>query len=821
MQEFKTKLKDMQKKSQNNETMTQEYFDEIMGLSVAANDWDEVLNILEIMKANNVSQQLSTYRACLNQCYRVSNIDSAISILDAMDQANVRPEGKDIGTVISILCKLGNWRRSLNIVKQYTEKQEQFLQDDNTTVTIIDQDSNQTEIELNASKYVIPVERYNAIIFNMGRSKNWKEAIQLLSLMENNPRDLHPEPQLYTYNLVLEACSQASQPEQAMQILQSIASTKKDMSPNTHSYNLVISACLKKQQWRRAIQILEMMNESDPPVPQTTVTYNSVISCCAKAGEVHHAMSLLKMMRLRKVKPDTVTYNALMSACASSYKTCDNALKLLDELHREPGVDPDVVTYTIAMRACAKGGKTQRGLAMFQMMKDRNLDLDVHAYTSAMDVCAKAGMWRQSLDLLDEMREKGIFPNGFTYSVAIAACGKGGQWERALELLYQMREKGIHINTITYNAAISALASASTKNMRQILKEERSKEYLSRVMEDGEGFSSTTSYPSTSFGKSENSQLWRKALNLIDQMKETGVQPDAISYSSAIKTCGAAGRWKEALEIISIMKKGGPLTRPNRISYTNAITACGRCGEYEHALSLFDDMKNSGVQPDRVSYNALISALKAANQEEKIFQLWNEMCGTSYVGEDGDSKKDTVIATATPDARKIAPDIITVTDVIDALERSPNFRSKSDIVFAEAVKRNLLFKTDTYSLDTVWEVDLSGMSFPVAHTAVRYALKRAHASFLDDGVLEDLTFITGTGSTFSSASTADDRGVKKDTLTEGYAPVALREFIRESLRNEFEPSIETTIPSYAPGTIITDKETFKKWIEGKPSPSIS
>jgi len=803
--QFQQKVKEMRRKFDKKEILKQEYCDEIMGMCVATNNWDEVLNILDIMKANQLEQQQSTYRMCLDQCHLVANVDSAVSILGAMEQANIRPEGQDLGMVVATLCKRGNWRRAMHLVKQSAEKNGKYLSEKN---------ENQAQSTTERNKFIIPIIDYNAILSLMAKTKHWKEALQFLSLMEkNSPDNLHPKPYLSTYNIILEACNYASQPDQSMQILHTMLSPRINVVPDTHSYNLAIAACLKKQQWRRAIKILTMMSEADPPVPQTTVTYNSVISCCAKAGEVQRAMSLLKIMRSRNVKPDTVTYNAVMSACAKSYKTWKDALTLLDELNREPGVNPDIVTYTIAIRACSKGGKTQRGLAMFQMMKDRNLKLDVYVYTGIIDLCAKAGLWKQSLDLLDEMRSKGISPNGFTYSVAISACGKGGQWERSLELLYQMKERGIHVNTITYNAAIGALANASSKNMRQALKEERSKKYLDRVLENGDstfmgnGLSTIQSYGQF---QSDENQLWRKALNLIDQMKENGVKPDAITYSSAIKVCGAAGQWEEALKLINIMQKGGPKTRPNRISYTNAITACGISGEHEHALRLFNDMKNDGVQPDRVSYNALISALKIGNQAEQVYNVWNEMCGRTNTSD----RSDDVIATAAPDVRKIAPDIITVTDVLSTLERSSGWREKSDIVFEEAVNRKILFKPTLYSLDTVWEVDLSGLSFPVAHAAIRFALKRATQMYSEKGELDDLTFITGVGSGQNHRiqnKYNDEDGMVPNN--EGRAPIALREFIRDSLNNEFEPKMLAVVPKYALGTVVIGKDFLQKWMD--------
>lgn len=48
------------------------------------------------------------------------------------------------------------------------------------------------------------------------------------------------------------------------------------------------------------------------------------------------------------------------------------------------------------------------------------------------------------------------------------------------------------------------------------------------------------------------------------------------------------------------------------------LAACGRSGEYEEALKLFADMKKEGLQPDRVAYNAVFSALRIANKPREV-----------------------------------------------------------------------------------------------------------------------------------------------------------------------------------------------------------
>jgi pentatricopeptide repeat protein len=104
-----------------------------------------------------------------------------------------------------------------------------------------------------------------------------------------------------------------------------------------------------------------------------------------------------------------------------------------------------------------------------------------------------------------------------------------------------MREKGMKANLITYNNAITALSKASRQRARY------------SELSDKEG-------------------LWTRVMLLIQQMKDDGIEPDGFSLSSAISCCGAEGRWQEALELIKVMKMGGPRTRPNKISYTAAIS---------------------------------------------------------------------------------------------------------------------------------------------------------------------------------------------------------------------------------------------------------
>ena len=99
-----------------------------------------------------------------------------------------------------------------------------------------------------------------------------------------------------------------------------------------------------------------------------------------------------------------------------------------------------------------------------------------------------------------------------------------------------------------------------------------------------------------------------------------------------------------------MMQKGGERTQPNKVAYTAAITSCGRSGQVDHAIDLFRQMKNQGLQPDRVAYNALFSALRIGKRSKEAFNLWDEMMSYTKKG------------ISVPSYLTVTPDIITVTE---------------------------------------------------------------------------------------------------------------------------------------------------------------
>ncbi len=142
-----------------------------------------------------------------------------------------------------------------------------------------------------------------------------------------------------------------------------------------------------------------------------------------------------------------------------------------------------------------------------------------------------------------------------------------------------------------------------------------------------------------------------------------------------------------------------------------------------------------------------------------------------------------------PNDEKISPDIVTLTEVVGTLDRATGLinRNRADKVFSDAVRLGIILRDD--SLDSSWEVDLSGMSFPVARAACRFIFCRLVEEMKNgkEQTVRDLSLITGAS--------------------------RMREYVREVLRDELKPSIYCVVPKTEQGTLVVKEKVVRNYID--------
>ena len=116
----------------------------------------------------------------------------------------------------------------------------------------------------------------------------------------------------------------------------------------------------------------------------------------------------------------------------------------------------------------------------------------------------------------------------------------------------------------------------------------------------------------------------RRALTLLQVVKDKRLPIDTYCYTAAIEACAKGHMWKKALELLEEMKKRD--IAPSEVTYSVAISACGNGGEWQKALDLLEHMREQDMSINLITYNAAITALsKAAKQSSKVGksgELW-------------------------------------------------------------------------------------------------------------------------------------------------------------------------------------------------------
>lgn len=213
---LKRKLSEVGKRDRAGTKLSQSYCDKVLGLCVASDEWDQVLEVLEVMKRHGLKQGRSSYRQCLQACFEAANGASATEILSAMEKAGIDAKPIDIGLTAAAMCRKnlsesGWWRKALNLLKQQSHGE--------GTNIVMSHDN------------PIPIQAYDAVLECMVEERQWKEAVRFLRLMEKGSAKtakkedgIYPKPGVSTYRAVIEGCTASNQAEQAIQVLTSMKS---------------------------------------------------------------------------------------------------------------------------------------------------------------------------------------------------------------------------------------------------------------------------------------------------------------------------------------------------------------------------------------------------------------------------------------------------------------------------------------------------------------------------------------------------------------------------------------------------------------------
>lgn len=278
------------------------------------------------------------------------------------------------------------------------------------------------------------------------------------------------------------------------------------------------------------------------------------------AAEVVQVWTGMTRRRLRPTHSDA--YEAALWALtrgAASASWQARALAVLDDLQGHAGTAAAAATDTrapYAVTTSAVDGADAEPPAFAAALATSVSDMRVtpRALELGVRAAAQAGRWRRALELLAEVEAAGVAPSVAALLPALHVCAAEGRMKHVVQLLGKLEEAVAHgvaaHRSTPGDGADCGVASGTSAAVEQL----------------------RSGYGAALRG-CERAKRARVALQLLDRMRDAGMQPGAEELAAACAACGAAGHAHAAGALLSMARSACPPAAAAAAATTTAATA--------------------------------------------------------------------------------------------------------------------------------------------------------------------------------------------------------------------------------------------------------
>uniref|UniRef100_A0A0E0AQX5 DYW domain-containing protein n=1 Tax=Oryza glumipatula TaxID=40148 RepID=A0A0E0AQX5_9ORYZ len=359
---------------------------------------------------------------------------------------------------------------------------------------------------------------------------------------------------------------------------------------------------------------------------KTTATYNCLLAGYARAlGRLADARHLFD----RIPTPDAVSYNTLLS-CHFASGDADGARRLFASMPVR-----DVASWNTMVSGLSKSGAVEEAKAVFLAMPVRNSvswNAMVSGFACSGDMSAAEEWFRNApekgdavlwtamvsgyMDIGNVVKAIEYFEampvrNLVSWNAVVAGYVKNSHADDALRLFRTMvREANVQPNASTLSSVLLGCSNLSALGFGKQIHQWCMKLPLSRNLTVGTSLVS----------------MYCKCGDLSSACKLFGEMHtrDVVAWNAMISGYAQHGDGKEAINLFERMKDEG--VEPNWITFVAVLTACIHTGLCDFGIRCFEGMKELyGIEPRVDHYSCMVDLLCRAGKLERAVDLIRSM----------------------------------------------------------------------------------------------------------------------------------------------------------------------------------------------------
>ncbi|KAM7253906.1 hypothetical protein ACFE04_031588 [Oxalis oulophora] len=390
-------------------------------------------------------------------------------------------------------------------------------------------------------------------------------------------------PTVVTYGTYIRGLCRAGLIELAMGFIRNLRSRNQPL--NSYSYNAVIQAFCQKGEVDEGFKVWEEMKSHC--ISMDEYTYNILIHAYSKKGNIEQGLKLMNEMLLCNINPSTITYTSLFDALCKKEMT--NVA--LDLYQSATEIKFNVYAYNALINGCYMQGDMESASKLFEKIMENGDLPSAFSFKMLIEGFCKKGLLDAALTYFNIMVQSGMLPSIFICNLIVECYCKDKQLIEALRFVHKVKELGTTPNSFTYDAIIHKLM---------------------------------INYSSLMDGIYVKESISEEALMLYGNMFKLGITPNIVTYTVLIsefckerKMSEAYGLFKEMTEkglvpdVVSITCViDGLYINPDEVTYNALIAGYKRNGYLGKALDMFNEMKKMGIEPDEITYETIQQGVK-------------------------------------------------------------------------------------------------------------------------------------------------------------------------------------------------------------------
>ncbi|KAH7446972.1 hypothetical protein KP509_01G084700 [Ceratopteris richardii] len=325
------------------------------------------------------------------------------------------------------------------------------------------------------------------------------------------------------------------------------------------------------------------------------VSWNTLIAGYTRLGHDERALSCFDMMQHEGIFPTAMTFASVLKACGSM-KAISRGEQIHHEIARHRLLDKDIVLGNALVDMYVKCGALLKAQEVLKNLPSR----DVITWSTLISGYAQVGQADQALACFREMQLEGLSPNAVTYACVLKACGAIGDIEQGEKIHEDVMQQGLlKYSEVLGTALVDMYAKCGLLSKAKYVHDK----LPSRSV--GSWTALIAVYAQLAQGE--------QAVCCFEQMQHEGLQPNSLTFASALKACGTIGAIDKGEQIHDEISRQGLLG--SDVALGNALVDMYiKCGALLKAQKVFEMLSARNV----ATWNTLIAGFAQVGQSDYV-----------------------------------------------------------------------------------------------------------------------------------------------------------------------------------------------------------